>query len=632
MSFFEELKRRNVFRAGAAYLITAWLIAQIAGLAADSFFAPDWVMKMIITVLMLGFPIALVMAWAYEMTPEGLRRDSQGEDDRAQARGTSRLNQTIIIALSAALVYFAFDKFAMDPRRDAAMLDSVEAVRPSIAVLPFVNMSEETGNEYFADGLSEELLNVLVKIPDLRVAARTSSFSFRGKDLTIAEIARALNVTHVLEGSVRKSGNKVRITAQLIKADDGFHLWSENYDRTLDDIFVIQDEIAGQVSRALRVTLLEDTQAARAVDPESYELYLRGLHFLRERGPENMPIARDLLLEALEHDPENAMAWDVLSQAYVEMVGFGLMPRATGLPLVRQAMDNAKHLAPEDATILAHEGFFKKNLYWDWEGAQADLNRAHQIEPNNEIILGWLASLSGSLGKLDEAVLLYEQIMEIDPLNLSAHSALGLTYTKVGRYDDAMEVFKKQLQLAPNYHWAHSNTGKAWLFKGDPERALLEIQKNPDNQFKDVALSMVYYSLRQEAAAQAQLDELISEFGEAGFAGFIASVFAWRGEKDDAFRWLEISYQNREASIAYLLGDKAFYSLLDDPRWVDLLKKTGLHEYWLAMPPEYGGPPSRQTSTSRLSVPPGSYNRPVRHHSMERRHAGLYPEAAQHRH
>jgi len=276
LSFFEELKRRNVFRVGIAYAITTWLIAQIAGLAADSFGAPDWVMKMLITILLLGFPIAMVMAWAYEMTPEGLRRDEG--DAPGDTANTSKLDRTIIITLVAALAYFAYDKFVLDPARDAALLKSAgvqvqepigavvvpeSTAPPSIAVLPFVNMSDDAGNEYFADGLSEELLNILVKIPELRVSARTSSFSFKGTDATVAEIAAELGVSYVLEGSVRKAGNKVRITAQLIKANDSLNLWSENFDRTLDDIFVVQDEIASRVSRALQVTLLGKSQAEK---------------------------------------------------------------------------------------------------------------------------------------------------------------------------------------------------------------------------------------------------------------------------------------------------------------------------------------------------------------------------------
>jgi TolB-like protein len=281
-----ELKRRNVFRVAVGYVISSWLLAQVADLVLENIGAPDWVMQTIMLVLALGFPVVVFFSWAYEVTPEGIKRESEIDRTQSITHATARkLDRAITVVLLVALTYFAYDKFVVSPAREAVLVEATkQAVTEkivtkqekskhsgkSVAVLPFVNMSEDSGNEYFADGLSEELLNMLVKIPELRVAARTSSFSFKDKDLTISEIAHELNVSHVLEGSVRKSGNKVRITAQLIKADDGFHLWSENFDRNLDDIFVVQDEIASKVTRALEVTLLGKSQADRAINPEAY--------------------------------------------------------------------------------------------------------------------------------------------------------------------------------------------------------------------------------------------------------------------------------------------------------------------------------------------------------------------------
>jgi TolB-like protein len=285
-------------------------------------------------------------------------------------------DRTITIALIAALAYFAYDKFVIAPEREAAIRESVsqqvfnEAEAPastdpansdpSIAVL-FVNMSDDASNEYFADGLSEELLNILVKIPELRVAARTSSFSFKNQDLTVSEIAEKLNVSHVLEGSVRKSGNQIRITAQLIQADDGFHLWSENFDRTLEDIFVMQDEIASKVSEALKVTLLGQTQVQKGIDPEAYAAYLKGVHFLQLRGPENMQVAHRHFLESVELDPENAEAWAILAATYNELVNFGVMTREEGVPPTINALEHAKRLGPDLAIVWGQQGFIKKN-------------------------------------------------------------------------------------------------------------------------------------------------------------------------------------------------------------------------------------------------------------------------------
>jgi adenylate cyclase len=604
-SFFSELKRRNVFRVGIAYVITAWVVAQVTDLAATNFMAPDWVMKMIITVLVLGFPIALILAWAYEMTPQGLRRDTA--DQPGGTAQTPRFSRVIALTLVVAVAYFAYDKFMLEPAIDRAMVEA-GAITPaasmppdpvnttpepavqSVAVLPFVNMSADPDNEYFADGLSEELLNTLVNIPELHVAARTSSFSFKGKDTKIADIARELNVNFVLEGSVRKSGDQLRITAQLIKAEDGFHLWSETFDRTMDEIFVIQNEIAGQVAEALEVTLLGASSATVPVKPDSYTAYLKGLHFLQQRGDDNVARANAYFNQAVELDPTHAAAWGTLAFSYYELVNFGVIPRDDGVPLMQDAIERARRLAPGDAVLLGTEGYIRKNFFWDWQGAQSSLELAGQLDPRSPVVRAWQASMLLTLGKLDEAVAMYEDVMATDPLNLSGHSALGLAYTKAHRYDEAIGVFKRQLELDPDYHWGYSNLGKAWLFKGDAERALDLIQKNPDNIFRAINLPIVYHSLGRQADSDAALESLLADYDRDEFAFFIATVFSWRGEKDKAFEWLEKAYRAQNGGIAYMLGDNLLYPLIDDPRWPAYLEKVNLLEYWQAMPASYGGP------------------------------------------
>jgi len=292
MSLFTELKRRNVFRVGAAYIVIAWLVIQVVETIFPAFGFDDSAVRVVAILFAIGLVPAFVLSWIFEFTPEGLKRED--EVDRSQAissYASKKLDRAIIVILTLAVGYFAVDKFVLDPARDteiekrAAQRGRSETLtssfgQNSIAVLPFVNMSDDASNEYFADGLSEELINLLVKLPTLKVAARTSSFSYKGKDTKIAQIGEELNVAHVLEGSVRKAGSRVRITAQLIKADDGFRLWSATYDRTLDDIFVIQDEIASTVSRELKLTLLGAPPASRPTDPEVYALYLQGKYFL----------------------------------------------------------------------------------------------------------------------------------------------------------------------------------------------------------------------------------------------------------------------------------------------------------------------------------------------------------------
>jgi TolB-like protein/Flp pilus assembly protein TadD len=605
LQIFKELKRRNVFRVAVAYVIVGWLLLQVSDTLVPALHLPQWFQSGVALLLILGLPIALIFAWAFEITPDGLKREHELDRSQSITHHTGRkLDFAIFGVLVLALGYFAYDKFVLSAERDAALVEatkqavteqvvteqkeSTESVK-SIAVLPFVNMSEDAGNEYFADGLSEELLNMLVKIPELRVAARTSSFSFKGKDLKISEIARELNVSHILEGSVRKSGNKVRITAQLIKADDGFHQWSESFDRTLDDIFVVQDEIASRVANALQVTLLGQSRGKRKVDPGVYALWLKGLYFLNQGGKENYKKSEEVLLQAIELEPSYANAWELLAFIYYEQGRKNYRAREEGYALAMSAIDRAMSLDPDQGEIQGAYGFMKKEIEWDWVTAQSAIAKAHQLEPNTNVIRIWRASMANTIGKLDDAVALYEQAILNDPLNLSVHSALGITYREVHRYDESIEIFEKQAELKPDYYWVYFNLGKSYLFNGDAEQAVVEIKKNPENVFRNLGLVMAYSKLGRKAEAEDALKRLVDEFG-AQNPVWIAEAYSWRGQKDEAFEWLEKGFMQRSSGLAHLLGNNVFYSLTDDPRWAELLKKIDLFEYWQAMPPEYGGP------------------------------------------
>jgi adenylate cyclase len=592
LSFFAELKRRNVFRVGIAYAITAWLIAQIAGLAADSFGAPEWVMKMIITILMLGFPIAMVMAWAYEMTPEGLRRDDG--DEAGQSENTTKLDRTIIIALVAALAYFAYDKFVLVPQTapgnstEIAQSALVETER-SIAVLPFVNMSDDAGNEYFSEGLSEELLNLLVKIPELQVAARTSSFSYKGKDTQIAQIGEELHVAHVLEGSVRKSGNQVRITAQLIKADDGFHLWSETYDRTLDDIFVVQDEIAAAVVQALKVTMLGAKPEQRTTDPEAYSLYLQGKYFNDLSDTENLEKAVVALKKALAIDPGFAPAWMELQMSYSFLTRNRALPQQQGSELSMNALQKALELDPDNAIALAGLGYLKRSYEWDWAGAQEAINKAMLLEPNNAEVMGSAASIANTLGQRDRAIDLFERKIILDPLSLPSLRALSQSYNRVGRFTDAINLMERVLTINPNYPTARRDLSSIYMFMGDFEKALHELELAPPLPINDYYKANILFRAGRNIEAR-ELFKLIKGSPANGFTLPMASLYVSSGDFDSAFEWLETAYQIREANLSFILNNKWLEDIRRDPRYPVFLEKMGLLEYWKAMPPEYGGP------------------------------------------
>ncbi|MSQ99288.1 MAG: tetratricopeptide repeat protein [Xanthomonadales bacterium] len=395
--------------------------------------------------LAIGLPFAVFFAWAFELTPEGLKRES--EVDRTQSitpQTGKKLNLMITVVLLLAPGYFVVDKFVLSSTREQAAIESAvnqaasQAVTDqaaaaesdnSIAVLPFVNMSDDKSNEYFSDGLSEELLNLLAKIPQLRVIARTSSFAYKGTTTKIADVARELNVAHVLEGSVRKSGNQVRITAQLIRASDSSRLWSDTYDRSLDDVFAIQDEISAAVVEQLKITLLGAAPAAKETDPAAYVLYLQARQLFRQGTAEGFEQSIVLYQQALAIAPDYAAAWAGLSESYSRQAGKGLRPFAEGYTLAREAADKALAIDPDNAAAHAELGWIAMSYDGDLSAAARHMERALQLDPTNPDILLNAADLTVNLGRTEEAVALGEYVVSRDPVNARGQARLGFDYT-----------------------------------------------------------------------------------------------------------------------------------------------------------------------------------------------------------
>ncbi|MFB3077740.1 MAG: tetratricopeptide repeat protein, partial [Lysobacterales bacterium] len=566
---------------------------------------PDWFHSGVAFLLILGFPVAIIFAWAFELTPEGLKKEKDVDRSESITHITSRkLDFVVIGLLVVALGYFAYDKFVLDPKRDTVMLESAarpsteivaqleqaetppEAAYQSIAVLSFVNMSDDASNEYFSEGLSEELLNLLVKIPELRVAARTSSFSYKGTGTKIAQIGQELNVTHVLEGSVRKSGNQIRITAQLVKADDGFHLWSQSYDRTLDNIFQIQDEIAAAVVDGLKITLLGAIPESRNTDPEVYSLYLQGKYFNNLRGEENLEKAVLAFKQALAIDPDYAPAWVGISWAYELQTRFRFETQAQGVALAREAAERA--LAIDDNMALAWStiAFLKKTYEWDWQGAKAAIDKALQLEPNNADVIGAAASLASTLGQLAKSIELFERTVALDPLGLAGLIALGNRYSAGGRYDEALEKYNQVLALNPEYPRVRLYIVRNYLRQGNPERALAEIDKLSVNlEYRQSIKATVLFTLGEEMESQAITNEILETSAEE-YPLQMAIIYAWRGENDSAFEWLEAAFEQRDGRLHNILWIDALARLESDPRYPVFLDKLGLLEAWKAMPPE----------------------------------------------
>jgi TolB-like protein/Tfp pilus assembly protein PilF len=460
MSLITELSRRNVFRVGVAYVIGAWVLAQVADLVLDNIEAPDWVMQAIMLVLAIGLPLALILAWAFELTPEGIKLDSAADSTAPVTRkARSKLDFSIVGLLVLAVVYIAVDKFLLEAEMEPvnvvaelAPATSPVVVEKSIAVLPFVNMSPDPENEFFSDGIAEELLNVLARIPELKVAARTSSFQFKGQNRDIAEIGRLLRVSNVLEGSVRKAGSRVRITAQLIKVDDGFHLWSDTFDRELTDIFAIQDEIAAAIANAMKTTLNLPTGGTDNLTGtnslQAYELYLQGMQNWHLRELSTLRKAEALFLRAIEIDPEFAKAHAGLALVYAVIPGYSGEPEALYRPKVIQAARRALAIDPRNAEALAALGTTELDLA---EGASL-LEQAIAINPSFATAYQWYGETVTIAGDLEEGRRQLERAYELDPRSRIIGFELATSNMNLGRMDEAFRLVEQMKTFAPDYN------------------------------------------------------------------------------------------------------------------------------------------------------------------------------------
>ena len=480
MILLAELKRRNVIRMAGLYLVGAWLLVQVAGTVLPIFHTPDWALQALVALVVIGFVPMLVFAWVFELTPEGIKRDAEVDPAQSIAPQTAlRMNRMIVAMLLLALLYFGFDKFVLAPRRDAALVATTQAAaqampdtdRKSIAVLPFVNMSGDKDNEYFSDGISEEILNVLARTPDLHVAARTSSFAFKGKTQEVPAIARELNVRMVLEGSVRKQDDRVRITAQLIDAKTGFHVWSQTYDRQLQDIFAIQDEIAKAIGAELEVTLAGVPQpgknSAGTSNLKAYDLYLRGIALWHTRRGDAIWQAIDLFEQASAADPKFAQGYAGLALAYAVVGDYSTrIPRAESMDLARNFAERALALdpsLPESYAALANVASEEKR----WATADELLRRAIALRPSFATAYQWRGTMLMSMGDLAGGLASLERASELDPRSPVVAENHAWTLSAMGRTAEANARCMQALALAPTYVYCLADIAYNDLLLGD---------------------------------------------------------------------------------------------------------------------------------------------------------------------
>jgi serine/threonine protein kinase/tetratricopeptide (TPR) repeat protein len=462
------------------------------------------------------------------------------------------------------------ESVARPPARAAAP----SAETPSIAVLPFANMSADPDNEYFSDGLSEELLNVLAKNPGLKVAGRTSSFAFKGKHEDLREIGHKLGVATLLEGSVRRAGSRVRITAQLVKVADGFHLWSETYDRVLDDLFAVQDDIARSVAAAMNVALLGQAAAPIKGNAETYDLVLQANHLTNQQTGVSLEKAVSLYREALARAPEDARAWAGLARAYTSQASQGFADNLEGYRSAREAVEKA--LALDDRLPEAHEnlGFILAAFEFRFAEADAALRRARELAPGDGRILATSAILEAISDRLEEALRLSERATELDPLSPMTHLFRGRILTWARRDEEALVAYRKALELAPGMTTAHAAICNLLVWGGRAREGAAEAEKEPAAGYRNWALAIAHHALGDTTASNQALAALIAEGEEWGFQ--IAAVHAFRGEIEKGFDWLERSYFLRDSGIPLVKLTRHLESLRGDPRWPRLLARLGL--------------------------------------------------------
>jgi len=541
-------------------VVVAWLLAQVLQLVFESFGTPDWVMKTVLVLLTAGWLLALFFAWAFDMTPDGIRLTEKSEKEKPAGK-TSKPSP---VAASEAVV------------------ETPGPIRASVAVLPFVNMSGDPENEYFSDGLSEELLNVLAKVNALKVAARTSSFHFKGQTGNIAEIAKSLGVAAVLEGSVRQSGSRVRITAQLINASDGYHMYSETFDRDLTDIFAVQDEIAYSVTEALKVKLLGDDTAILNIggtqNTEAFKQYLQGMHY-RNRGSDQASLqsAANAFQRAIDLDPGYAQAYAGLATAWEELVTNNFAEIELITSKVSVAAKKAIELAPDLAEGYQVMSRILLHYKLDQEGSREAIHTALKLNPGNvEVQIEYARSKSMFLAH-DEAVVAARAAQELDPVSMFANHFLAHVLYFARRYDEAITVYRKVLKLDPHYPRPRYEIAMCLLMKGDPDSALPEVEQEPLTWMKFSGMAIVLQRLGRNEEAEVSLAALIRDYRENGLYQQ-AQVYAQWGDLGKALQTLNEAHEYGDPGTSQLLVDPLLDPIRQEPQFAELLKKTGFQQ------------------------------------------------------
>jgi len=611
MSLFTELKRRNVFRMGIAYVVVAWVLLQAIDFVLDVIAAPDWVLQVFLLAAVAGLPIVLIFSWVFEITPEGIKRESQVDRSHSITQHTGRkLDRTIITFLSLAVILLLGERFIsghdvekgsgsispessrLESSAAAQKLDptpaTAEAGVRSLAVLPFVNMSSDPEQEYFSDGLAEELLNRLAQNSQLQVAARTSSFQFKGRNQDIGEIGRQLKVDNVLEGSVRKSGNRLRITAQLIRVDSGFHLWSETFEREMDDIFAIQDDIATAISAALEaelgaVSTKSDDQLTDNM--EAYQAYLKGRYLLNKRGPDNMLKAHEQFEKATRLDPDFSKAWADMAFNYSLLPAYSAdITSQQAWKIVRAAANKALELDPKNAEayVALGRGDIEDGLLTILDFYE----KAYELAPKNPDVVNLYGDFMQFIGDFKAAERVEQEAIDLDPLAAVQHTDMANLLYILKRNEEGLNYGRTSASLEPGSAYRADPLITGLILTGqydEAERLIENFEQRSDSDVDIVSQwwCHLYYQMGDERNLRKKLSERL-QGSSAGTGNFDLAVTAffltWLDGTDTAMPTLQAAY---EANAVYLEFPLFFYlpeDVSDDPDWLAFWQQPRLAE------------------------------------------------------
>ena len=581
--FFAELKRRNVYKVAIAYGVVAWLLMQIASQIFPFFEIPNWAVRLVVLLLIIGFPVALILAWAFELTPEGLKRTEFADELPKKSARSRAWFYVVVIAGAISVGLFFVGRYTAQNKQGGP----AEVVTKSIAVLPFENLSHDPDNAFFADGIQEEILTRLSKIADLKVISRTSTQRFKSTPDNLLEIARQLGVANILEGSVQRSADQVRVNVQLIKAATDAHLWADTFDRKLTDVFAVESEIARAVADTLQAKLSGAEQSAIAARPtensEAHELYLRGRYFFGKRGADNLKRAIDYFNQAIAKDPNYAPAYAGIADSYAILSESPHESRADALNKARVAAEKALALDNKLAEAHVSRGLlFVEDL--NLKAAEQEYQRAIELNPNYAFahyLFGF--DVLTPLGDFDHAISEMNRAVELDPFSGIINANLGWCYLCARRYPEAVAQFRKAAELDPNS--SMPALGLAHELSGQREQAITayqraydldhDLEKHSGHPADPMLLASVYALKGERAKELQQLEEgkAVAQRGELP-AFFVAVAYARLGDKNEAIEWLQRSYQNKEIMIADINVFPPFDPLRSDPRFEALVQKV----------------------------------------------------------